>query len=188
MNISVLCCSTNSVYKTLGLDCYDAKRCARNFTGYGPVIAHPPCRGYSAFMRHWAKPSPGEKDLALFCAERVACNGGVLEHPAHSRFFTRVCGIRAGETRGPFQCVELHQSWFGYPTTKRTWLLIPRNWIVPDFPFALLAYGKEKQLFENMSHRERSRTTPQFAMWLIDLVKLNSLSCSDGVTAHSYIK
>lgn len=168
MNIAVLCANNRSIYNEIeNIDVYDRRRDARTFAGTAPVIAHPPCRSYSAFMRHWAKPEPGERDLALFCAERVACNGGVLEHPAHSRFVRRFVGS------SEWRIEEVHQGWFGYPTTKATWLLMPSGYELPEVPFMLSQYGKEKWLFENMSRSQRSATTFTFASWLIDLVRMN---------------
>lgn len=168
-NISVLCTSKNSIYNELGLETYDQKRDARTYNGSGPIIAHPPCRAWSAHMSHFAKPLPGEKSLALFCLRKIAKNGGVLEHPANSKFFEQYNlhqDIR-------FKIIEIHQSWFGYPTTKRTWLLMPKHYKIPEYPFSLQRQGKEKQIFENMSHNQRSKTTLELAKWLINLVEQN---------------
>jgi len=168
MQIAVLCAAKKSIYKTIeNLEVYDEKRNARSYTGTFPVIAHPPCRGYSAFTRHWAKPRPGEKDLAFFCTERMLLNGGVLEHPAHSRY------VRNFKMDKRFRIATIHQSWWGYPTTKKTWLLMPAHYKLPEIPFSLKMQGKEKQIFENMSHFDRHRTTLEFATWLIKLIEVN---------------
>lgn len=183
--VSALCVSSNSVYKTIpGVDCYDQERDARSASMEMPVICHPPCRGWSAYMRHFAKPPIGEKDLAYLCAERVATTGGVMEHPAHSRFYTEVLGMVAGEEKGVFKLVEVSQSWFGYPTRKRTWLLLPREWVLPPFPFSLTQYGKEREIFENMSHADRSRTTLEFAKFLIEAVVMNQ---AHGLGARGFL-
>lgn len=42
--LAVLFVRDQSIYKAMGLDCYDRRRDARTFAGAGPVIAHPPCR------------------------------------------------------------------------------------------------------------------------------------------------
>lgn len=170
VDISVLCTTTNSVYEKLGLDCYDQKRNARTFTAENPVIAHPPCRGYSAFMRHWAKPRPGEKDLALFCAEQIARFGGVLEHPAYSRF------VSLFKHSDKWKIETVYQEWFDYPIRKATWLLMPSHYVLPELPFRLepdWIPGEQKRIFENMSHKQRHETTESFAKWLIELVKIN---------------
>lgn len=86
--VAVLCAARNSVYHEMeGVDVFDALRGARSFAGGMPVIAHPPCRAWSAYCAHQAKPAPGEKELGIWCAEQVRENGGVLEQPAHSRLF-----------------------------------------------------------------------------------------------------
>lgn len=169
MKITVLCTSKNSIYKTLGLDCYDIKRNARSYTGNTPIIAHPPCRGYSTFLRHRAKPAPGEKDLALYCAERIILHGGILEHPAHSEF------IKLFRFDQRFKITEIQQNWFGYPTAKRTWLLTPGYYKIPNPPFRLLAHEPPTIKIENMSHNQRSETTLLFAQYLIQTIKLNHL-------------
>jgi hypothetical protein len=82
--ISVLFARSDSVYKTLPeCDVYDAERNALNYPGETPIIAHPPCRAWGQ-LRHFAKPQPGEKDLARWAVDQIRQFGGVLEHPAHS--------------------------------------------------------------------------------------------------------
>jgi len=54
--VAVLCVSALSIYKGLpGVECYDPKRDVRTFAGGMPVVAHPPCRSWSALLR-----APGE--------------------------------------------------------------------------------------------------------------------------------
>ena len=170
-SIAVLCASANSIYHQIpGLEVFDHKRDARTFLGDAKIIAHPPCRGYSAFMRHWAKPVPGEKDLALFCTERICRNGGVLEHPKHSSYVKRF------EKSTDWRILTIHQDDFGYPIKKATWLLMPAHYGIPDIPFELrppYRPGEQKRIFENMSQNQRHRTTMQFAQWLIKLVAQN---------------
>lgn len=167
--IAVLCAARDSVYKSFNnLEVYDQAKNARTFTGNQPIIAHPPCRGYSAFMRHWAKPAPGEKDLALYCTEKLLTNGGVLEHPAHSIYLKRFIKDKR------FKITEIHQSWFEYPVTKKTWLLTPKHYKIPDIPFNLInPLQNQRKIFENMSHTQRHYTTINLATWLINLVEIN---------------
>ncbi|AXL14754.1 hypothetical protein [Microviridae sp.] len=167
MEISALCVQSNSIYHQLGINSYDLKTNARTFTGTGPVIAHPPCRGYFAFLSHRAKPRPGEKDIAYFCLENVTRNGGVLEHPAHSRFINYL------RDDPKWQIIEIHQQWFGFPTTKRTWLLMPSWYQLIELPFSLIAPQPPLQTIENLSKNQRSRTTLQLATWLINLIEAN---------------
>ena len=170
--IAALCTTSNSVYETIpGVDCYDVKRNARSFTDNRPVICHPPCRGWSAFMAHFANPIPGEKDLAYFCAEQVMRNGGVIEHPKHSRF------VKLFMDDPKWKIITIHQEWFGYPIQKATWLLMPSHYEIPELPFSLQAPkmpGEQKRIFENMSHRQRHLTSYSLALWLISLIRMNN--------------
>ncbi len=168
--IAALCVAKNSSYKALGLECYDQKRNARNYTGNLPVICHPPCRGYSTHWRHAAKPPPGEKDLALFCAEQITRVGGVMEHPAHSHFYQDY-GFADSKD---WKITKVKQSWWGYPTQKRTWLLTPRCYKIPEYPFNLEQQGNERYIFDQMSSTMRSHTTRAFALFLISIVELNN--------------
>ena len=75
--VAALCVAPNSVYKTMpGVDAYDKARDVRQFAGGMPVVAHPPCRAWSAYTAHQAKPEPGEKELGLLCADWLKREGG----------------------------------------------------------------------------------------------------------------
>ena len=169
--ISVLCAAKKSVYhKIPGLDVYDVNRDCRSYEGDLPVIAHPPCRGWSAFMSHFSKASDDEKNLAYFCLDKIRQNGGVLEHPMHSNF------VKQFIDNPDFKVETVYQSWFGYPVEKKTWLLMPKHYRMPELPFNLespFIPGEQKKAFENMSHFQRHETNLQFANYLIDLVNLN---------------
>lgn len=79
MDVAVLFARRRSVYHTMaGCDVYCERRDARNYAGCLPVVAHPPCRAWSR-LRAFAKPRPGERDLAFFALEQVRRCGGVLE-------------------------------------------------------------------------------------------------------------
>ena len=80
MTITVLFARRDSVYKTMGADVWDADRNALYWRGGNPVVAHPPCRAWGR-LRKFAKPQPGELDLARFAVAQVRRYGGVLEHP-----------------------------------------------------------------------------------------------------------
>ena len=168
MNITVLCTTVNSIYKDLGLDCYDIKRNTRTYTGNNPVICHPPCRGWTRFGKAMkAKPLPGEKDLAYFCLERVLNNGGVLEHPIESNFAiygSKVPGIKS---------IIVDQSWFGFWCRKRTTLLIPDHYLVPEYPFLLTAHATRERAYRDWANKDSSKTNLKFAQWLINLIEIN---------------
>jgi len=82
--VSVLFARQDSIYKTLtDCDVWDIERDALKWPGGNPIIAHPPCRAWGS-LRHFAKPRPGERELALWAVKQVRAEGGVLEHPARS--------------------------------------------------------------------------------------------------------
>lgn len=171
MPIAILCCERNGVYSTLdGVECYDESRDVRTFTGGMPVVAHPPCRTWSAFCAHQAKAPPGEKELGPLCVEWLRKCGGVLEHPAHSRLFS-ACGLpRPGERHGDEWTACVSQAWWGDSRAKWTWLAFVG--VDPaDVSFPLVLRPKQsgdRRTWQLMSKRQRSRTMPAMARWLVD--------------------
>ncbi len=178
--VAVLCCSKNSIYKTIpGCDCYDIKRDAGTFKGGMPVVAHPPCRLWSAFCSHQAKSKNPEEEKALgvFCADQVKKFGGVLEQPAHSRLWSE-CGlpipgqqgsIFSKEPRESF-AIEMPQYWFGDTREKNTWVYVHGvHWtILPALPFRLKPEGGDRRIWQLMSSKnQRERTPIKFAEWLV---------------------
>ena len=123
--IAALCVSRVSIYKTLeGVDCFDIDRDVRTFAGGMPIVAHPPCRSWSAYCAHQAKPLPGEKELGLWCVDKLRECGGVLEHPAHSRLFDAAGMPKPGEPeRGGLWSLAVDQSWWGDTRKKKTWIV-----------------------------------------------------------------
>jgi hypothetical protein len=82
MNISALYVRKDSVYKTLGVDCWDIERDARNWPGGNAVICHPPCRAWGQ-MSHFANPRPDEKQLAIISIGLIREWGGGIGTPGH---------------------------------------------------------------------------------------------------------
>ncbi|NQT13160.1 MAG: hypothetical protein HQ582_10455 [Planctomycetes bacterium] len=173
--VAILCASKQSVYHEIpGVEVYGPSRNARTFDGGMPIVAHPPCRAWSAFMRHWAKPEPGEMELGLWCAEQLRLWGGVLEQPAHSRLF-EAAGLPLPPHRmGELQSIAVKQRWWGYPTRKATWLCFCRVDVrLLKIPFELRATTRgDRETYQNMSHKQRSATTPDFARWLVEAARL----------------
>lgn len=119
----------DSVYKKLGIDSYDVERNALTFSGNDVVICHPPCRAWGR-LRHFAKPLPGEKELAFFAMQKVRTNGGILEHPEGSTLFSSDPALWCRYLPLPGQVDEfggftimVNQNWFGFPLEKKTFFL-----------------------------------------------------------------
>ena len=168
--VAVLCVSKNSIYKNYDkADCYDIDRDVRQFAGVLPVVAHPPCRAWSAYTAHQAKPLEGEKELGPLCVDHFKNNGGVLEHPAHSRLY-EYCGLPLpGKSNGDLITVAVWQSWWGYSMRKSTWLCFNRIDLAGlIFPYRLTMPGGDRRRQQLMGHAERAATVPAFAEWLMN--------------------
>lgn len=175
--VAALCVSGNSIYKTMaGVDAYDMKRDALTFPGGMPVVAHPPCRSWSAYCAHQAKPLPGERDLAFWCIEMLMQEGGVLEQPAHSRLFAAANLPTPGQTpRRDCFALEVWQAWWGYPMKKATWLCffgIDRD-SLPLMPYRLHERGSDRRRQQLMSKNQRAATCPEFAEWLVAAARMS---------------
>lgn len=184
LDVAVLFAREDSVYKRLpGVDVFDLARDARTYHGPLPVVAHPPCRAWGR-LRHFAKPRPDEKALALFAVHAVRSWGGVLEHPANSTLWP-AAGLPAP---GALDCFggftyPVSQQWFGHRAPKLTWLYVcgvqPRA--IPVVPFEL---GTAAGRIARMGQREREATPEAFARWLVELARRCGVSsCSASTTA-----
>lgn len=169
--ISALFVRSDTVYNSLGLDCWDAVRDARIYTGPGPVVAHPPCRTWGV-MRKWpgAKERPEEKALGPLAVDFVRRYGGVLEHPFQSSLWRHCALPHPGGVRDAWGGFTLlvDQGWWGHPAPKPTYLYVvgcePVD--VPQMPVQLhRAQGRTLKL----SPADRERTPPDFAAWLVNL-------------------
>jgi hypothetical protein len=177
--ISALYVRKDSIYKTLGVDCWDADRDARNWPGGNPVIAHPPCRAWGQ-LSHMAKPRADEKDVALRAVTEVRRYGGILEHPATSKLWAAAGLPKPGKVDnfgGYTICVN--QSWFGHKALKKTFLYIVGcpHWHLPPIPikFDAIEYTISSKIKKKSGRRvkrevtkiEREETPPDLARWLI---------------------
>jgi len=169
--VAALCVANKSIYHQLcGVECYDMARDVRTFAGGMPVVAHPPCRSWSAFCAHQAKPMPGEKDLGPLCVEWLRKCGGVLEHPAHSRLFAATGLPLPGRRDGALWSIEVLQSWWDghLGTQKKTWLCFAH--VSPadvHYPLTLRGNGGDKRLWQYMPRSFRSATCRHLAEWLV---------------------
>jgi hypothetical protein len=176
--VAILCAARNSIYKEMeNVEVFDIERDARTFNGGCPVVCHPPCRSWSAFCAHQAKPLPGEKDLAPLCVDRLRECGGVLEHPAHSRLWDAVDIPKPGQReRKGMWSMWVHQSWWGDSRIKNTWLLfcgVDKS--VIEFPFVLHDCEGDRRRWQLMSRHQRAATHPAFAKWLVDVARCSSV-------------
>lgn len=155
------------------MEIWDRARDMRTFTGGMPVVAHPPCRSWSAFCAHQARPEPGEKELGPLCVEWLRQCGGVLEHPAHSRLW-EACGLprpTAGLWEGVWTA-EVQQAWWGDTRSKRTWLAffgIPRAVVV--IPYRLHDARGDRGRWNALSKNRRAATPLPMAQWLVDVAR-----------------
>jgi hypothetical protein len=172
--VAVLCAARNSVYKGLdGVEVFDIDRDARTYCGGLPVVCHPPCRAWSAYCAHQAKPLPGEKDLAPMCVSRLRECGGVLEHPAHSRLWDELSLPKPSEPqRDGLWAMAVKQAWWGDSRTKATWLLF--SGVCPndiEVPLRLHNPAGDRRRWQVMSKHQRAATCPAFAKWLIGVAR-----------------
>lgn len=178
MTVAILFARADSNYKALpGCDVWDAERDARRWPGGCPVVAHPPCRAWGR-LRHFAKPRPDEKALALWAVEQVRKFGGVLEHPASSTLWP-VAELPAPGKRDQWGgwTLPIHQHWWGHRAEKATLLYIvgcePAN--VPPLPYRIdepthvVQSRKRTGYRPHITKAEREHTPPELARWLVDL-------------------
>lgn len=172
--VSVLCAARNSIYHDMdGVEVFDIDRDARTFQGNTPIIGHPPCRAWSAFYAHQAKPAPGEKELGLWVCEKLKECGGVIEQPAYTRLFAAAGLPLPGEpTRDGVWSLAVWQWWWGFPTKKATWLAfagVPRDAVV--LPFRLHNGQRDRSVWNRQSKNQRSATCREFAEFLISAAR-----------------
>lgn len=169
--VSILCAHRNSIYTRVpGTIIYDAARDARTFDFSTPIVAHPPCRSWSAHCAHQAKPAEGERELAIWIADVLKQVGGILEHPAHSRLH-QAAGLPLPSPRieNP-DCftISVKQAWWGMNISKNTWLTfsrIPLEKIV--FPYVLHDPRHDVRKWNSLSSRKRAASTYEFAAWAV---------------------
>lgn len=172
--VAALCVAKTTAYRAMeGVECYDQSRDVRTFAGGMPVVAHPPCRSWSAYCAHQAKPDPGEKELGPLCVDWLRKCGGVLEHPAHSRLWDACDLPKPGEpSRGGVWSMAVRQAWWGDSRHKATWLAFcgvdPAAVVVP---YVLRDSRGDRRRWQLMSKRQRSATCAEFARWLVDVAR-----------------
>ncbi len=180
-NVSALFVRSDSIYKELGIDCWDIERDARLWPGGNPIIAHPPCRAWGQ-LSHMAKPRPDEKELAIWSINQIRKYGGVLEHPRASKLWKEM-NLPIGNQIDEFGgfSLSVNQHWWGHKAKKATLLYIcgcKRNEI-PAIPlrFELVEYAVlqgnlragDPRYLKRITEKEREATPINFAKWLIEV-------------------
>lgn len=178
------------MYKSMDADVWDADRDAMKWRGGTPVVAHPPCRAWGR-LRRFAKPQPGELELARFAVAQVRRYGGVLEHPECSTLWPDQ-GLPAPGKRDEYGgwTLPVHQYWWGHRAQKKTLLYIV-GCEPCDLPAMPLQLGTSECVIRLDKRRadgthirkgdsdwkqplgpaEREATPPDFAVWLLELAR-----------------
>ena len=143
------------------------------------MVAHPPCRAWGR-LRHFAKPRPDEKALALWAVEQVRQFGGVLEHPVGSTLWpaAELPALGKRDQWGGWT-LPIHQHWWGHRAEKATLLYIvgcePAN--VPTLPYRMdepthvVQSRKQTGYRPHITKAEREHTPPALAKWLVELAE-----------------
>lgn len=181
--ISALFVKRDSVYKQLGVDCWDIEKDARLWPGGNSIIAHPPCRAWGQ-LSHMAKPRPDEKDLAVWSIGQIRRWGGVLEHPRASKLWSYMDLPMPGNTDefgGYSICID--QSWWGHLAKKNTLLyivgislnklpIIPMNFNAIEFTVSSKIKKKSgRRIKKEIPKKQREETPIEFAKWLIEVAE-----------------
>lgn len=186
----VLFVEPDSVYKRMGLDCYDKERDARTYSGNDPVVAHPPCQLWGSmasvnFARWGGEHNrPGnDGGLFRFALDTVRRCGGVLEHPAKTRAWA-AHGLTAPTGIGWQACAdggwvcEVWQSAYGHRANKATWLYLvgepaPLRWERPTGTHQV-GFRDQRGKARNkptLGRREANATPEAFAVELVRLAR-----------------
>lgn len=168
MNVAALFVRKTSHYKAIaGVDCYDLARDALTWRGGCPGVFHPPCRAWGR-LSHFAHPSAGERELAIWSMAMVRRFGGVVEHPKFSRLWA-VSGCLSYGVRDRFGglLIPVYQSWWGHRAQKETCFYVVGA--VPDLPEYVAPVSV--QPVANMCSARREVTPVALALWLVDLAR-----------------
>jgi len=167
------------------VDSWPAERDACGYRGPLPVVAHPPCGPWGR-LRHLSRGD--DPFCAVRAVHQVRQCGGVLEHPANSLLWKR-CKLpkpdELPDAWGGFTIAVTQVSW-GHVARKPTWLYFvgidrglveagrrtggePTHWVGGG----RVAGTKKRTLvpagIKVCSVRQRRRTPPELARWLVDL-------------------
>ena len=178
--VTILFARADSIYKTLDhCDVYDQARDALTWQGSTPIVAHPPCRAWGA-LANFARPLPGERELAPWAIEQIRLHGGVLEHPAASKLWKELSLPHPGATdKFGGWTLGIHQSDFGHRAEKKTLLYIVgcNPAAVPPIPHPMhypshvIATSRMKRHRPEVTKAEREATPEALAQWLVTVAR-----------------
>lgn len=180
--IAALFVRSDSIYKTLGIECFDAQRDARTWNYFAPIIAHPPCAQWGK-LRKFANVNEEIKDLARWAVRMIREFGGILEHPIGSDLW-REMEMPKWSGRDAFggYTLSIDQHWFGHPCKKPTWLYIvgadplklppmPMNFDAVEYLVSGMRKRKGNPLKEQPKG-DRDKTPKAMAEWMIEVCKI----------------
>lgn len=178
--ISALFVRHNSVYKSLGIDCWDKKRDAMQWAGSNPIICHPPCAQWGK-LRSFAHSNAQEKIMALWCIDQIRIHGGILEHPRHSKIVEEAKLPLPGEydQYGGYT-LYIDQFNFGHKAKKETLLYIcgcPKDQLPPipirfdRIDYVMGTWKGMKSSKKIVTKSEREHTPAGLALWMIEVAE-----------------
>jgi hypothetical protein len=170
--VAVLFARTNSIYFSIaGCDVYDKGRDALTFDLAAPVVAHPPCAQWSAWLSHMSKPRQPEKDFGPWAVDVVRQCGGVLEHPAYSRLW-KACALPVIGELDQFggYTLQLNQAAYGHAAPKKTWLYVC-GCSAGELAGLRTGGHTKKGNCEDFSHARREGTPRDFAKFLVRIAR-----------------
>lgn len=192
---AVLFVRSDSIYKTMECDVWDADRDALKWPGGAPVVAHPPCRKWGG-LSALSTAAREEKYLGVWAVVKVRENGGVLEHPAGSKLWDAAGLPEPGafDSWGGYT-LAVSQFWWGHRAEKKTWLYVCGldRAKLPEIPiklgYAPCIIGTPGRRVDGSrlkrgdagwrpecSKKEREATPPAFAAWLLSVASLAAVS------------
>lgn len=188
MTVAALYVERGGPYFTMpDVDPWGVERDARTYAGPHPVVAHPPCGPWGE-LRHLYKGS--EHDCAPASLVTVRQWGGVLEHPARSKFWPFAKLPDPGEPLDEFGgfSVDVDQCAWGHVARKRTRLyfvgvdrsIVESTILTGGTPTHWVAGSRKRRTgigrggvappgIKFCSAQQRRRTPPAFAEWLVAL-------------------
>lgn len=170
----------DTIYREMGLECWDEARDARTYAGPAPVVAHPPCERWGRLELGW--PGLGRRygqDGGCFAAALTAIRtwGGVIEHPQASGAWATYhlprpprAGGWVRDLWGMWSC-EIWQGAYGFHAPKPTWLAYysPAGTPPLEMDWRRIDPGGRVQDLPGKGSGARAATPPRLAAALVAL-------------------